>query len=84
MNNKKSTNKLYQIEFLTEMRRFYLPYSLKEIERKIKRGDDCCIACVYHETPVEEMPCKTCTGERRYLYRPPQSWQYVEEVEQTI
>ena len=46
--------------------------------------DDCCIACVYHETPVEEMPCKTCTGERRYLYRPPQSWQYVEEVEQTI
>lgn len=39
VNNKKSANKLYQIEFLTEMRRFYLPYSLKEIERKIKRGD---------------------------------------------
>lgn len=38
-NNKNGINKLYQIEFLTEMRRFYLPYSLKEIERKIRRGD---------------------------------------------
>lgn len=38
-NNKKGTNKLYQIEFVTEMRRFYLPYSLKEIERKIKKGN---------------------------------------------
>lgn len=38
-NNKNGTNKLYQIEFLTEMRRFYLPYSLKEIERKIKKGN---------------------------------------------
>ena len=38
-----------------------------------------CRSCVWRETPIEEMPCKTCTGERKYLYRPPQSWQYVEE-----
>lgn len=31
---------------------------------------------------LEEMPCRTCTGERRYLYRPPQSWQYVEELQE--
>lgn len=46
----------------------------------IDGGSDCCIACVYHETPLDEMPCRTCTSERRYLYRPPQSWQYVEEL----
>lgn len=43
---------------------------------------DCCCGCVWHETPLDEMPCRTCTSERKYLYRPPQSWQYVEEVEQ--
>ena len=42
---------------------------------------DCCCGCVWHETPLFEMPCRTCTGERKYLYRPPQSWQYVEELE---
>ena len=31
---------------------------------------------------IEEMPCRTCTGERRYLYRPPQSWCYVQELEE--
>lgn len=39
---------------------------------------DCCCGCVWHETPLDEMPCRTCTSERKYLYRPPQSWQYVE------
>lgn len=43
---------------------------------------DCCCGCVWHETPLEEMPCRTCTSERKYLYRPPQSWMYVEEVEE--
>ena len=42
---------------------------------------DCCCGCVWHETPIEEMPCRTCTGKRKYLYRPPQSWCYVEEQE---
>lgn len=56
------------------------PKELSEFYTIDKSGDDCCIACVYHETPIEEMPCKTCTGERRYLYRPPQSWQYIEDI----
>lgn len=40
---------------------------------------DCCCGCMWNATPLEEMPCRTCTGERKYLYRPPQSWQYVDE-----
>jgi predicted transcriptional regulator len=43
---------------------------------------DCCCGCVWHETPLFEMPCRTCTGERKYLYRPPQSYMFVEEVEE--
>lgn len=69
---------------ISDLKIYDKPRELSEFYTIDKSGDDCCIACVYHETPVEEMPCKTCTGERRYLYRPPQSWQYVEEVEQTI
>lgn len=42
---------------------------------------DCCCDCVWHETPLKKMPWRTCPGERKYLYRPPQSWQYVEELE---
>ena len=67
---------------ISDLKIYDEPRKLSEFYTIDKSGDDCCIACVYHETPVEEMPCKTCTGERRYLYRPPQSWQYIEEVEQ--
>lgn len=69
---------------ISDLKIYDKPRELSEFYTIDKSGDDCCIACVYHETPVEEMPCKTCTGERRYLYRPPQSWQYVGEVGQTI
>lgn len=69
---------------ISDLKIYDKPKELSEFYTIDKSGDDCCIACIYHETPVEKMPCKTCTGERRYLYRPPQSWQYVEEVEQTI
>lgn len=69
---------------ISDLKIYDEPRKLSEFYTIDKSGDDCCIACVYHETPVEEMPCKTCTGERRYLYRPPQSWQYVEKAEQKI
>lgn len=41
--------------------------------------DDCCVGCPYHETPIEERPCKNCYGNRKYITRPPQSWCYVEQ-----
>lgn len=40
---------------------------------------DYCAGCVHHENPVGEYPCIECDGNRNYLYRPPQSWCYVEE-----
>lgn len=56
------------------------PKELSEFYTIPKSGSDCCCGCVWHETPLDEMPCRTCTSERKYLYRPPQSWQFVEEI----
>ena len=41
---------------------------------------DYCAGCPHHETPTSEYPCNECDGNRKYLYTPPQSWCYVEEV----
>ena len=65
---------------ISDLKIYDKPKELNEFYTIDESGSDCCIACVYHETPLEEMPCRTCTGERRYLYRPPQSWCYVEEL----
>ena len=67
---------------ISDLKIYGKPKELSEFYTIDESGNDCCIACVHHETPLEEMPCRTCTGERRYLYRPPQSWQYVEELEE--
>ena len=42
---------------------------------------DYCAGCVHNEAPLGEYPCKECDGNRNYLYRPPQSWCYVEVQE---
>lgn len=65
---------------ISDLKIYDKPKELSEFYTIDESGSDCCIACVYHETPLEEMPCRTCAGERRYLYRPPQSWQYIEEI----
>ena len=65
---------------ISDLKIYGKPKELSEFYTIDESGNDCCIACVHHETPIEEMPCRTCTGERRYLYRAPQSWQYVEEI----
>ena len=65
---------------ISDLKIYDKPKEFSEFYTIDESGSDCCIACVYHETPLEEMPCRTCTGERRYLYRPPQSWCYVEEI----
>lgn len=65
---------------ISDLKIYDKPKELSEFYTIDESGSDCCCGCVWHETPLEEMPCRTCTGERRYLYRPPQSWQYVEEL----
>jgi predicted transcriptional regulator len=59
------------------------PKELSEFYQEGKNGDkfyyDYCAGCPHHETPVGEGPCNGCDGNRNYLYRPPQSWCYVEE-----
>lgn len=67
---------------ISDLKIYDKPKELSEFYTIAKSGSDCCCGCVWHETPLFEMPCRTCTGERKYLYRPPQSYMFVEEVEQ--
>ena len=59
------------------------PKELSEFYQNGKSSDtfyyDYCTGCSHHETPIGEYPCNECDGNRKYLYRPPQSWCYVEE-----
>lgn len=64
---------------ISDLKIYDKPKELSEFYTIAESGSDCCCGCVWHETPLFEMPCRTCTGERKYLYRPPQSWCYVEE-----
>ena len=56
------------------------PCKLSEFYTIPKSGSDCCFGCLWNATPLDEMPCRTCKRERKYLYRPPQSYMFVEEV----
>ena len=67
---------------ISDLKIYDKPKELSEFYTIQESGSDCCCGCVWHETPLDEMPCRTCTGERKYLYRPPQSWQYVDEVKE--
>lgn len=66
---------------ISDLKIYDKPKELSEFYTIAESGSDCCCGCVWHETPLDEMPCRTCTGERKYLYRPPQSYMFVEEVE---
>lgn len=67
---------------ISDLKIYDKPKEFSEFYTIPESGSDCCCGCVWHETPLYEMPCRTCTGERKYLYRAPQSYMYVEEVEQ--
>lgn len=66
--------------YISDLKIYDKPKELSEFYAIAESGSDCCCGCVWHETPLEEMPCRTCTGERKYLTRPPQSWKYVQEI----
>lgn len=66
---------------ISDLKIYDKPKELNEFFTIADESDYCC-GCVWHETPLFEMPCRTCTGERKYLYRPPQSYMFVEEVEE--
>ena len=53
------------------------PKDLSEFWQAGNGVEEYCIACPHHEVDVVEEPCKNCDGNRKYLYRPPQSWCYV-------
>ena len=75
-------NKIAYGWHISKLKLYDKPKELSEFYTIAEIGSDCCCGCVWHETPLEEMPCRTCTGGRKYLYRPPQSYMFVEEVDQ--
>lgn len=65
---------------ISDLKIYDKPKEFSEFYTIPESGSDCCCGCVWHETPLYEMPCRTCTGERKYLTRPPQSYMRVEEL----
>lgn len=64
---------------ISDLKIYDKPKELSEFFTIVDESD-CCCGCVFHRTSLEEMPCRNCTWIRKYLYRPPSSWQYVEEL----
>jgi len=68
---------------ISDLKIYDKPRELSEFFVRKFDNRDYCSGCVHHETPITEYPCNDCRRdafERQYLYRPPQSWQYVEEL----
>ena len=69
---------------ITDLKIYDKPRELGEFYVHKYDERDYCSGCVHHECPAIEYPCYECAGDkdnRAYLYRPPQSWCYVEELE---
>lgn len=66
---------------ISDLKIYDKPRELSEFFTIADKGD-CCCGCMWNAIPLEEMPCRICTRERKYLYRPPQSYMYVENVEE--
>lgn len=65
---------------ISDLKIYDKPRKLSEFYTIPKSGSDCCFGCLWNATPLDEMPCRTCKRERKYLYRPPQSYMFVEEL----
>lgn len=68
---------------ISDLKIYDKPRELSEFFVRKFDNRDYCSGCVHHENPITEYPCNECRRdafERQYLYRPPQSWQYVEEL----
>lgn len=68
---------------ISELKIYDKPKELSEFYIRKFDNNDYCSGCIHHETPITEYPCNDCRRdafERKYLTRPPQSWQYVEDL----
>lgn len=68
---------------ISDLKIYDKPKELSEFYVRKHDERDYCQGCVHHECPVTKYPCYECVDDkdnRAYLYRPPQSWCYVEEV----
>ena len=67
---------------ISDLKIYDKPKELSEffVHKKVKGG---CENCAYYRTPTLEFcqDCKSGKQPKKYLTRPPQSWQYVEELE---
>nr|DAG57257.1 MAG TPA: helix-turn-helix domain-containing protein [Caudoviricetes sp.] len=68
---------------ISDLKIYDNPKELSEFYLRKFDNNDYCSGCIHHETPITEYPCNDCRRdafERKYLTRPPQSWQYVEDL----
>lgn len=70
---------------IADLKIYDKPRELSEFYVHKYDTNDYCIGYPHHECPDAEYPCCKCIADERnraYLYRPPQSWQYVEDLEE--
>lgn len=68
---------------ISDLKIYDKPKELSEFYIRKFDNNDYCSGCIHHETPITEYPCNDCRRdafERKYLTRPPQSWQYIEDL----
>lgn len=79
------TNKLPYAWHISDLKIYDKPKEISEFFTIKYDKVDYCVGCPHHETPVTEYPCCDCVceaGNRKYLTRPPQSWMYIEKLEE--
>lgn len=68
---------------ISDLKIYDKPKEVSEFYIRKFDNNDYCSGCIHHETPITEYPCNDCRRdafERKYLTRPPQSWQYIEDL----
>lgn len=68
---------------ISDLKIYNKPKELSEFYIRKFDNNDYCSGCIHHETPITEYPCNDCRRdafERKYLTRPPRSWQYIEDL----
>ena len=76
-----AANKNGYVWHISNLKMYDKPKQIQDFYRIGVESCRKCDICWYHDYPIDEEPCVSCHLDRDYLWRAPQSWCYVEELE---